>query len=121
MRLLVDANLSPRVARHLHDAGHDAIHVAEVGLLTAPDLAIAAYAAADARVIITSDADFGSILARTRGHAPSVVLLRHHNDMTPERQTQLVETALAAASVDLGEGAIVTISRERLRVRRLPI
>jgi len=30
VRLLVDANLSPRVAEALSDAGHDAIHVFEI-------------------------------------------------------------------------------------------
>jgi len=34
MRLLVDENLSPRVARLLREAGHDAAHVVEIGLAT---------------------------------------------------------------------------------------
>ena len=46
MRLLIDANLSPRVAAQLADMGFDAIHVADVGLLTAADEAILEYAAA---------------------------------------------------------------------------
>ncbi len=37
MKLLLDANLSPEIARLLKEAGHDAIHVSEVGLLSAPD------------------------------------------------------------------------------------
>ena len=37
MKLLLDANLSPEVARLLKEAGHDAIHVADIGLLTATD------------------------------------------------------------------------------------
>lgn len=37
MRLLLDANLSPEVARLLKEAEHDAIHVSEIGLLSAPD------------------------------------------------------------------------------------
>jgi predicted nuclease of predicted toxin-antitoxin system len=121
VRLLVDANLSPRVARRLGAAGHDAVHVAEVGLLAATDLEIATYAATEQRVIATSDSDFGSILARTGERSPSIVLLRHHNDATPERHIELIETALSAAAAELAEGAIVTISRARLRVRRLPI
>ena len=32
MRLLLDENLPPRVARMLQQAGHDAAHVTEVGL-----------------------------------------------------------------------------------------
>lgn len=37
MKLLVDANLSPRVTEALRGAGYDAVHVADLGLLTATD------------------------------------------------------------------------------------
>ncbi len=47
MRLLIDANLSPRVSAGLRSAGFDAIHVADVGLVTAADETILAYAAAN--------------------------------------------------------------------------
>lgn len=52
MRLLIDANLSPRVAAQLDDMGLDAIHVADVGLLTAADEAILEYASASQLVIV---------------------------------------------------------------------
>ena len=44
MRLLVDANLSPAVAAQLRDAGHDAVHVIDVGLATATDPKIVEHA-----------------------------------------------------------------------------
>jgi Domain of unknown function (DUF5615) len=37
VKLLLDANLSPEVARLLKKAGHDAIHVRDIGLLSASD------------------------------------------------------------------------------------
>lgn len=37
MKLLLDANLSPEVARLLKEAGHEAIHIKDIGLLSAPD------------------------------------------------------------------------------------
>jgi predicted nuclease of predicted toxin-antitoxin system len=121
VRLLIDANLSPRVAATLVEAGHDAVHVSEVGLLSADDTTIAALASTQRRIVVTSDSDFGTILARTGGASPSVVLLRHLNDTPPERQAELVQAALAASSDDLAVGAIVTVSKGRLRVRSLPI
>lgn len=48
MRLLLDASLSPQLLRVLRDAGYDATHVAEVGLLTAADPNIFDYAVAEA-------------------------------------------------------------------------
>jgi predicted nuclease of predicted toxin-antitoxin system len=121
VRLLVDANLSPRVADELTAVGHDAIHVADVGLLSGSDTSIADFCVGEHRIIVTSDSDFGTILARTGGDAPSVTLLRHLNDTSPMRQVELILVALASGAEALEGGAIVTVSRGRLRVRTLPI
>jgi hypothetical protein len=43
MKLLIDANLSPKVAARLADCGHQASHVADEGLLTAADEVILAH------------------------------------------------------------------------------
>ena len=50
MRFLVDANLSPRVATKLSEAGHDAVHVFERDLGEATDHAILEAAGTDDRV-----------------------------------------------------------------------
>jgi len=47
VRLLVDANLSPKVAAALSKAGLESVHVGDVGLLTASDQGILDYAAAN--------------------------------------------------------------------------
>ncbi len=44
MRFLIDNALSPQVAIGLQEAGHDAIHVRNVGLATAKDETIFAFA-----------------------------------------------------------------------------
>jgi predicted nuclease of predicted toxin-antitoxin system len=58
MRLLIDENLSTRVARLLREAGHDAAHVTEVGLGNTDDAEILDAAADGARAIVTADTDF---------------------------------------------------------------
>lgn len=58
MRFLVDAQLPPALARWLAERGHDARHVADIGLAGASDLVIAAWAEADAAVLVTKDEDF---------------------------------------------------------------
>ena len=40
MRLLLDANLSPRLLEPLRDASYDVTHVADLGLASATDSAI---------------------------------------------------------------------------------
>jgi predicted nuclease of predicted toxin-antitoxin system len=122
VRLLIDANLSPKVTRALSKSGLDAVHVGDVGLLTAPDRSILDYAAANNLVIVSADSDFGEMLAARRGATrPSVVLLRSADRLTPDDQAVLLATNLPAVADDLETGAIVTIARGRMRVRSLPI
>lgn len=120
MRLLVDANLSPRVARRLPDNGHDVVHVFDIGLRSATDPVILARADEAERVIVSSDRDFGALLARHERATPSLVLLRHSNDLRPDQQADLLIAGLPTGEDELGAGAVVTFARRRIRVRRLP-
>jgi predicted nuclease of predicted toxin-antitoxin system len=61
VRLLLDANLSPDVARRLTDAGHEAVHVVEIGLVTAADPEIM-------RAAVEEDLTRGAIVSMTRRH-----------------------------------------------------
>jgi predicted nuclease of predicted toxin-antitoxin system len=97
VRLLVDANLSPRVAELLIAAGHDARHVVEVGLTHASDATILAAADDEGRVVVSSDTDFGALLARHDRASPSFVLIRHMNQLTPDEQACLLVTAIKSA------------------------
>lgn len=121
MKLLLDANLSPEVARLVKEAEHDAIHVSEVGLLSAPDPEIMEAAAQEDRILLTADADFGALLALGSRVAPSVVLLRSADHLRPAEQAELFTANLPLISEDLEKGAIASLTRERLRVRELPI
>jgi predicted nuclease of predicted toxin-antitoxin system len=120
VKLLIDANLSLRVAHLLAEAGHDVRHVFEIALGTATDEEILAAAAEAERVIVSSDTDFGTLLARYERTRPSFVLLRHGNELTPNAQADLLITALADAAGELDVGGIVSVSPGHLRVRRLP-
>ena len=120
MKLLIDANLSPRVAVALQRAGYEACHVVDVDLACASDTLIVAWAAEHDRVIVSSDSDFGAILARQHRSAPSFVLLRHLNDLTPEQQAALLLANLPALAEALTAGAVATVLRDRIRLRPLP-
>lgn len=122
MRLLVDANLSPKVAVALGKSGFESVHVGDVGLLTASDRSILDYATANALVIVSADTDFGELLAASRGATrPSVVLLRSADRLTSDEQAALLAANLPAIADDLESGAVVTIARGRMRIRSLPI
>jgi predicted nuclease of predicted toxin-antitoxin system len=58
MRFLVDAQLPPALCRWLRERGHEATHVADVGLVAADDAVIANRAEADGVVLVSKDEDF---------------------------------------------------------------
>lgn len=121
MKLLLDANLSPEVGRRLKEAGHDAIHVADIGLLTAADPEILQSAAKEERTLLTADSDFGALLALGSLASPSVLLLRSADHLRPNEQAGLIAANLPQIVKDLEKGAIVSLTSDRLRVRELPI
>jgi predicted nuclease of predicted toxin-antitoxin system len=60
MRLLVDAQLPPALARWLAEKGHNAQHVVDVGLRDSTDEEIWKFALAHALILVTKDGDFQS-------------------------------------------------------------
>ncbi len=116
----MDNALSPRVAQGLRDAGHDAVHVRDCGLASAPDEVIADLAAGEGRTIISADTDFGTILATRKATKPSFVLLRPAPDM-PEQQLAVLLRNLHGIEPDLGQGTVAVLEPGRIRIRRLPI
>ena len=76
MKLLVDANLSPRVAERLASSGY---------------------------------------------MSPSLILLRSGDALSPSEQAALIGSNLPTVADALAQGAVVSLSRRHLRVRRLPL
>ena len=76
VKLLLDENLSPRIAETLGKVdGIDAVHVRDRGLLGAPDPRVLDVAFAEDRILLTSNvADFVK-LARARELHPGIVLI----------------------------------------------
>ena len=118
MRFPIDANLSPRVADWLRARGHDAIHVSEVVLTEAPDREVLARAAGESRILLTTDLDFGALLAYAGG-AVSAVIFRTRSTAS-RRVVARLDQVLAGAATALERGAVVVVEDARLRVRRLP-
>jgi predicted nuclease of predicted toxin-antitoxin system len=121
VKLLIDANLSPRVAEGLRAAGFDTVHVLDLDLVTATDDQIFDRAAADDLVVVTADSDFGMMLALRRATNPSVVHLRRVAELAPEDHVALLQANLPAIAADLARGAIASLSPSRLSVHDLPL
>lgn len=110
MRFIIDAQLPPRLARRLVELGHEAQHVADLGMIRASDRGIWVRAAEAGAVLISKDADFMMWRALDRS-GPPVVWVRVGNT---SRRVLLdrIEAALPSvlAAPERGEGVVV-ISR----------
>jgi len=121
MRFLIDNALSPRLAALLFDADHDAVHVRSIGLQHADDLEIFERAAADDRVLVSADTDFGTLLAARTVDRPSLIQFRGPGSRAPEALARVVLSNLSQITDALESGCIVTFEPVRVRIRALPI
>lgn len=121
MKFLIDNNLSPQVAGRLEAAGHDAIHLRDLGLQAATHHDVMARAAADGRVLVSADTDFGTLLARSGAKTPSVLLIRRLAGRSAADQAAIILANLPAVTEDLDAGAVVVLTDESIRIRRLPV
>ena len=98
MKLLFDANLSPKLVARLSQLFPESKHVFDTGLERfTPDEEIWDYAASNGLAIVTADADFVR-LAEERGAPPKVIRLENCN-----YKTAIVEELLRRNAVRIAE------------------
>lgn len=121
MKFLIDNNLSPLLAEGLKAAGHDVVHLRDLGMQAAPDPAVLQRAQVDERVLVSADTDFGGLLSRSRATGPSVLLIRRLAGRRAAEQSAIILANLDQIAEDLAAGAVVVIGDDWIRIRRLPM
>ncbi len=119
-RLLLDQGLSRSTARLLDGAGWDVVHVSDIGLSRATDSAIVAHARLDARICVTLDADFHTLLATSGERSPSVIRIRQQG-LDAFALANLLQHIWPRVAVALQSGALVMVTEHTIRIRPLPI
>lgn len=115
LKFLVDLGVSKRLESHLRTGGYDLLCVRDIDPRLADEV-ILRRAAAEGRIVITMDKDFGELVYRSREPHAGVLLLRL-DDADGTRKIQIVESILREHAADL-PGHFSVYQNDRLRVRR---
>jgi predicted nuclease of predicted toxin-antitoxin system len=100
LKLLFDANLSPKLAWRLRELFPGSAHVFETGLArSTPDEKIWTYAAAEGFAIVTADSDFLDF-AKSRGAPPKIVHLENCDYRTSQVEAILRRNAVRIAELE---------------------
>ncbi|MCB1034841.1 MAG: DUF5615 family PIN-like protein [Acidobacteria bacterium] len=116
-RFLLDENIPLASVDILRDAGHD-ITVASTSP-GSPDRDLLQLAAAEERIVLTFDRDFGSLVFKERAAIPAGVIFLRFIPATPQEPASVVQMLLEHPEIDL-PGKFTTVTRQRIRQRDLP-
>lgn len=120
MKFLVDENMPLSFAEILRELGYEAIHVFDAKLDETGDAVILSHALQHQQIIVTFDLDFSRLVAVGNLQLPSVITFRTDN-MTPSLFRQAMAQYLENLREALNAGAMVTVTGQNIRVKRLPV
>ena len=118
--IVLDQGVPRDAAGRLRDVGHECVHVGEIGMSTASDEEILAFAVGRNGMVVTLDADFHAILAVSGATGPSVIRIRLQGLRAAEIVdcVRLVSTHFAS---ELEAGSLLTVKARKTTCHRLPI
>ena len=120
MKLLLDQGLPRSAAKLLNKSAINTIHVCEIGYATATDDMILQLGRKENYIIVTLDADFHALLALSAATKPSVIRIRIEG-LKGEAVAKLLKIVINKCAHDLEYGATVTVQKNRIRLRHLPL
>ncbi len=121
MNFIANMGISPRTVEFVRSLGHTAVHLHELGQDRLPDSAILSRAREQGAILLTSDLDFGDLLAASHAPLPSVVIFRLQPPMSAEKVNRYLLQVILDYSAELEAGALLSVNEARIRLRRLPI
>lgn len=111
-RLLIDAQLPPALAEAFRRAGFDAVHVADIGLLSATDHQIWSAAVEQSAALVTKDRDF--LMIRTAAdRGPTIVWIRSGNASNRDLIEQVTAALPAILAAIKRKEAVIEVSARR--------
>ena len=103
VKLLLDENVSARVAERLRDEGVDAVHVRDRGMTGATDAEVLEKAFEEDRILVTANVGDFERLARARELHGGLVLLED-GGLTREEQAAVLRSGVGAIEREYADG-----------------
>lgn len=118
MRLLFDENLSTHSADYARvTLGIDVLDARAAGLAGKPDFEVRQFAIQSDRILVTLDADFGSLIRFSPRGTPGVIWLRPRPPTEVNIRSILAKWLPKLSEIDLHE-RLVIVDFEKIRIRR---
>jgi predicted nuclease of predicted toxin-antitoxin system len=112
--------IAQSVALWLKSQGHDAVHLNDEDLYKLQDILILEKTLVEKRIILTTDMDFGQLLAFNKSKPISVIQFRT-SIFTPANIREKLQSVFEEFSNQLEGDFIITIEDNRTRFRKLPL
>jgi predicted nuclease of predicted toxin-antitoxin system len=119
VKIVIDMNLSPDW-EGVFASNYEIVHWSRIGKMNAHDEEILLWAKKNQYVVLTNDLDFGAILAGSHFESPSVFQIRAQV-LDPVIIGSEVLECFEAFKNDLIDGALISYTPEKSRVRKLPL
>jgi len=120
MRFFLDQGIPLSTVDELAELDQESVHVSQIGMSRASDQQILEEAQKRSATVVTFDSDFHSLLALGRLETISVIRIRIEG-LKGIQVARIVQEVLATCESDLKHGAAITVTENRIRVRRLPL
>jgi len=112
VKFLIDRCAGRRLAAHLRERGHDVVESRERGP-DPGDRVLLEWAAAEGRILVTMDKDFGEFLFVEKAPHHGMVRLP---DIPAAQRIAMMDKVLAIHTQDLLERAVITVRGGRIRI-----
>lgn len=119
-RILLDQGIPYSTMKLLKEAGWDVVHTVDIDMSRATDREIIEYAQREKRICITLDADFHTILAVNGMSSPSVIRVRQEG-LRGVDMANLLKQIWAQIESQLEASALITVTDDAIRIRKLPV
>ncbi len=116
MKIKLDENIGSRGSELLAERGHDVSTVRDQGLSGSPDERIFEVCAAEGRVLVTLDRDFGEVLRFPPDESAGVVILDLGPRASPRRLLDRLKEILAVAQEQDVRGSLWIVEPGRVRI-----